>query len=483
MSRFNKNQTTPATQTTNLAGGVAYTEKPELALVSLLLTSFAQDQFYRTANETFIALKNLLAQVDPLFAAKALIYARKVFGMRSITHVGASELSRAISGTSWGMQFFNQIVVRPDDMTEIAAYHKAQGYKLTNAMRKGFALAFGRFDAYQLAKYRGSGKGVKLTTLVTWSHPRETQLIGDEPTPIRDLMKGELVQTDTWEARVSAAGKDKLKKAAAWADLVSSRKIGYLALVRNLRNIVEDAPEILNGAAAMLMDEKLVLKSRVFPFQFATASEELLKLNTKDARVMHAAVQKAFEISVRNVPRLDGEIAVILDTSSSMTQNGARPAQIGAVFAAVLCKSNNADLYTFDEECRAVPYNIMDSMGTIVQQMIFRGGGTSFHKIIPAFRERKYKRVIVLSDMQGWTHNPGIFSRVTETFRQQWNEYRRANPQAILYSFDLAGYGTLQVPEPNTYVLAGFSEKIFAVMKGLETDPDALINTVKAVVL
>ena len=38
------------------------------------------------------------------------------------------------------------------------------------------------------------------------------------------------------------------------------------------------------------------------------------------------------------------------------------------------------------------------------------------------------------------------------------------------YSFDLAGYGTLQIPQKDVYCLAGFSDKIFDIMKYYESD-------------
>jgi 60 kDa SS-A/Ro ribonucleoprotein len=94
MARFNL-FTRKRNQTVNLAGGNAFAQSPKMQLASLLLTSFAQDQYYRSANQSFDELKALLAKVEPEFAAKAAIYARTVYGMRSITHVLAAELAPA----------------------------------------------------------------------------------------------------------------------------------------------------------------------------------------------------------------------------------------------------------------------------------------------------------------------------------------------------------------------------------------------------
>ena len=66
MSRFNQNS--EGTKTVNLAGGEAYKQTPELELISILLTSFANDSFYRSANDTFDRLKELVRICDKKFA-------------------------------------------------------------------------------------------------------------------------------------------------------------------------------------------------------------------------------------------------------------------------------------------------------------------------------------------------------------------------------------------------------------------------------
>lgn len=117
----------------------------------------------------------LLAKNDAEFAAKAAIYARTKFGMRSITHLLAGELAKYATGKEWAKSFYEQIVYRPDDMTEIMAYYfNTQKLKLPNAMKKGFAAAFDKFDGYQLAKYRNANKDLKLVDVVNLIHPKPT---------------------------------------------------------------------------------------------------------------------------------------------------------------------------------------------------------------------------------------------------------------------------------------------------------------------
>lgn len=473
MSRFNT--AAQGTKTTNLAGGQAYIQSAELELISILLTSFANDQFYRPANDSFKRLKELVKQCDKKFVAQAAVYARTQFGMRSISHVVASELARYLSGETWGKDFYTAVIHRPDDITEILAYHFANKQKESNAMRKGLAKAFDKFDQYTLAKYRSPNKKVSLVDAVNIVHPVPTEKNAEA---ITALVKGSLRSFNTWETELTAAGqaasteeeKEGLKK-AAWTRLIKERRIGYFALLRNLRNIIEQAPDVLTDACDLLADEKLISKSLVLPFRFTTAYEEIEKMSGGNkVRQVLVALNKAVDIAVRNVPRYEGDTLVVLDVSSSMS---GKPSRIGSLFSAVLVKSNNADFMTFDGDARYANINPNDSTITLAKAMRFSGGSTNFHAIFQT-ANRKYDRIIILSDMQGWVgpHAPvGTF-----------DEYkRRYNANPVVYSFDLNAYGTMQLPEEKVFAIAGFSDKIFEVMKLLETDKQALINAIKKV--
>ena len=468
MSKFNTTKTTPTT--TNLAGGVAYEMSNEMALVSLLLTSFGDDKYYTKASDEFSRLEAHIEACDKHFVAQAIVFARTVFGMRSITHVAASLLAKHIGGEEWGSRFFTRVVRRPDDMTEIVAYHKMRGQKLSNAMKRGFAKAFEGFDRYQISKYRGEGKNVKLVDIVNLCHPVESDFNGGA---ISALVKGELKQEETWEALLSQAGSDKNKKREVWHSLIDAKKLGYFALLRNLRNIIQLGDnELTNKTYCALTNENLIAKSLVLPFRFDTAYEEMRKLGFNEAM---RQVSRACEISCKNVPKLAGKTLVALDVSGSMM---GRPSQIGSLFAAVLAKSNDVDVMTFDDFARYVAFNPDDSLMTIKSSFRFTGGGTNFNSVF-AEANKRYDRIILLSDMQSWNNTRwgGNAREGIKYYRHTWN------PACKFYSFDLAGYGTLSIPERDTYCLAGFSDKIFDIMANLEADKDAMLNEIKKITL
>ena len=270
MSKFNTIIKKSPTKTKNLAGGDAYQQSKELELISILLTSFTSDDFYRNQEDTIKRLKEVLSTVDPLFAAKAAIFARDKFGMRSITHVMASEIAKSISGKDWAKNFYDKIIVRLDDMTEIVSYYinnntDKSNPKFPNSMKKGFASAFDRYDEYHISKYKGENKEVKLVDVVNLVHPTPTERNSNA---LESLIKGNLKNTQTWESKLSLAGQstegdvDHLKS-NAWKELISEKKLSYFAALRNIRNIINQAPDQIDGLCDILTNEKLIKSSRV----------------------------------------------------------------------------------------------------------------------------------------------------------------------------------------------------------------------------
>ncbi len=482
MAKFNTTQKAPKTLTTNIAGGKAYKESNELALTSMLLTSFVNDQFYKSGNDTLKDLRALIKTVDPEFTAKAAIYARDRFGMRSITHALAGELTSELKGSEVAKNFYDKVVVRVDDMTEILSYYLSyktdkENPKFPNALKKGFAKAFDKFDDYQIAKYQGKNKDIKLVDLVNIVHPVPNDANRES---LSLLIKDELKSKDTWEAKLSNAGQvaesdedlSKLKS-DVWSDLISSRKIGYFALLRNLRNIINQSPDSIDIACELLTDEKMIKKSRVLPFRFLTAYDEIFKLTSSTStRKVLVAINNALEISVSNVPKLKGETIVVVDTSSSMR---GKASEIASLFGAILAKANNCDIMTFERTAHYQSYNPLDSVLSIRDSFVYNGGGTNFSNIFRTL-DKPYDNIIILSDMQGWL---SIY-----TPKAECDEYRRRfNINPHIYSWDLAGLGTLQFPENQVYCLAGFSEKVFDIMAMLKEDRNALLNEIRAIEL
>jgi len=482
MSKFNQTVVKPTTKTTNLAGGEAYKASNELALVSLLLTSFVSNQFYRTADQSLEELKKYIKTMNNKeFIAKSAIFARDEFGMRSITHALAGELASELTGKEWGKNFYEKVITRVDDMTEIMSYYLANKTdknhpKFPNSLKKGFAKAFDKFDGYQIGKYRGENKEVKLVDVVNLVHPVPTERNKEA---LNSLVNGALKNTKTWESMLSQAGQmaqdeDDLSrlKADAWSELILNKKLGLMAVLRNLRNILTQSPDMIPSVCEILTNVNAIKKSRVLPFRFNTAYEEVSKLgNDKNVRDLLQAISKALDISTINVPKFEDTLFVI-DVSGSMS---GKPSEIASLFAAMFAKVNNCDVMTFANNANYVGYNPNDSILTIKNSFKFTGGGTNFRSIFQT-ANKAYDRVIILSDMAGWIgHTTPV---------KEFNDYKKKfNCNPYVYSWDLQGYSTLQFPESKVFCLSGFSEKVFDIMKLMEEDKQALYNRINSIVL
>lgn len=469
------------TKTVNLAGGNAFQESPKLEFVSTLLTTFLKDSYYRKEEDTADRIVELIPQVGGLFAAKAAVYARTKFGMRSVSHLVAASIAKTVKGENWTKNFFDKIVYRPDDMMEIlACYYKSGAKNEPNALKKGFAKALQRFDAYQIAKYKKSDAEVSLVDVVNLVHPAHTDAIAA-------LVAGTLKPADTWETKLTQAGQKGESeteitelKGKAWADLLKEKKLGYFALLRNLRNITQQAPEMVKEACKMLEDEKLIKKSLVLPFRFLSAYKELE--SERGTSLILKSLSKALEISFQNIPKFEGKTLVVVDHSGSMGSGMDSYFGKAAIFGIAMAKANDSDFMHFGSYAKYLSFDPTNSTLSLSEWLDGQNSGknavehgTDFYTIFEA-ANRKYDRIMIFSDMQGWERGGAPTEQV--------NAYKaRFNADPLIYSIDIAGYGTMMFPERNVFCLAGWSDKIFDTMKFLETDKEALIKEVEAIIL
>lgn len=474
----------------NQAGGESYQQSPKLELASLLVTSFVQDKYYRSGSEEVKRLYELLDQVDPLFAAKAAKFARDEFGMRSISHIVAGELAARVKGEQWTRPFYKSVVIRPDDIIEILSYYLAvHGKPIPNPLKDGLAKAFDKFDRYQIAKYRKDTHAFSLVDAVNLLHPKPTDRNADA---LADLVAGTLRNEATWEAQQSIAGQEMVgatqeerqeAKADVWAGLIEEGRMPYMALVKNLRNILKTGDRTLIAKAATQLVEDSPGDHRVLPFRYIDALNAIREDNVAYPGIteMVSAISTALDISFKNVPQLDGDTLIAVDGSGSMagfgySKNQRRPLHSAALFAAALYKaSKNPDLVVFSSNSRNVVLNPADSTLTIADQIVKSAPrqGTNFHSVFE-WANKPYDRIVFLSDEQGWIG----YRAPTGTLREYEKTYQC---KPYIYSIDVAGYGNMQFPEDRILATAGFSEKTFDIMGKLEADRQALVNRIEQV--
>src|SRR5262245_21667729 len=193
-----------------------------------------EDAFYVDGKTIAEQIREAGATVPPDVAAALAIEAREQFRLRHAPLWIVREMARRHAGSSLVGDTLARVIARPDEIGEfVALYWKDKREPLSAQAKKGLAKAFGKFDRYQLAKYAKGGT-VRLRDVMFLTHPKP----GEEAAGVFCEIADDAISAKdagTWEARLSA-GED---KQAAFGDLLRSGRLGYLALLRNLRNMVE----------------------------------------------------------------------------------------------------------------------------------------------------------------------------------------------------------------------------------------------------
>lgn len=120
---------------------------------SVLATLLWEDQFYEDGQSIADRIRSLSAQVDPNTVASLAVEAREVQHLRHVPLLLASSL--APRGGSVVGDTIARVIQRPDELAEFLAIYWGNGrVPLSKQVKRGLAMAFTKFDGYQLAKYR-----------------------------------------------------------------------------------------------------------------------------------------------------------------------------------------------------------------------------------------------------------------------------------------------------------------------------------------
>jgi TROVE domain-containing protein/VWA domain-containing protein len=303
--------------------------------------------------------------------------------------------------------------------------------------------------------------------------------------PMLDDRRLELAAAGQWEWLLSWLGEAPadagLPKADQWRLILP--QLGYMALIRNLRNL--DEAGITDKEAATLADRiadpEQVRRSRQFPFRFLSAY-----LNAPSLRWGHA-LEQALDAATANIPELPGRTLILIDTSASMRQALSRKSAMSMVQAAALFglatgtrNRDRADLYGFADgqfrvERSAYRLSLLKSVEAFTRRIGQVGHGT---RIAEAVRTtyRGHDRVMIFTDMQtfpdrhGWGRHVGDVSASVPA-------------RVPVYGFNLVGYRHSPMPAGfgNRHELGGLTDATFSLIPNIETGLAARWPWVEAV--
>lgn len=354
-----------------------------------------EDQFYESGQSIGDRIASLVKLVPAAEVAALAIHARTNLHLRHAPLLLVRELARGntVERNLIG-RTLSEVIQRADELSEfLAIYWRDKRQPLSKQVKLGLAHAFTKFSAYQLAKYRGDDKAVKLKDVLFLCHAKPKDEAQAEVW--KKLIDGTLESPDTWEVALSA-GADKKE---TFERLIREQKLGYLALLRNLRKMSEVGCDESLIRAALSAGAK---GSKALPFRFIAAARAAPRFEPQ--------LDAAMQIAVEELPKLPGMTTILVDVSGSMDQPLSQKSDLQrvdaacglAIMARELC--DNCRVFAFSNLVAEVPARRGMGLADAIQHSMAHGGTNLGHAIETVNLMVKYDRLIVVTDEQ--SHDP-----------------------------------------------------------------------------
>ncbi len=522
----------------NRAGQQAFSRSLEEDTLAVLTTQTLSNTFYVGQKELakeFVEVIRKMSDKDPVFLAKALIYARNKGLMKLAPTVGLAVLSenKTDKGKRAFSQAFRHVIRIPDDLREFVELIRTGsfgGKKAMMGVRKIVVQNWLRhMSEYHALKYgSANSEGITLRDILRLTHPLPKVLdrhkdgkgpsydrlrsgaqaelfgwlvkgwekIGTEPSPTNALVWAfeKLKRSEDEKEIISLVKKYKLpwevvvpavKKMSKgiWTALLDG--MPYMALLRNLntmeRHEVLKDDAIVKDIAKRLSDPEAVAKCKQLPFRFWNAEKAY-----KGPRPIVDAIHDAMEQSFVNMPEIKGmKVGISPDSSGSMgskvsDKGEATYADVANLFAAALFKKcEDVDLLPFDTDVYPEKGRVTkrSSILGIADKLRGHGGGTEIGAPLKYYRQNRIKLDvwIGITDAEDWAGR-GFVSEL-EAYRQQ------INPKLKCFLVTIAPYrdGLTPVNYPDVWCTYGWSDSILKYIGLVLSGGAGQVDDVKAI--
>jgi hypothetical protein len=359
-----------------------------------------EDQFYEDGVAIAERIGALVPKVKAETVAALAIAAREDMKLRHAPLLIVREMARHETHRALVADTLERVIQRPDELCEFLAIYWADALgpmqqrkkaAVSAQAKKGLARAFAKFDAYQLAKYDRDG-AVRLRDVLFLVHAKPKDK--DQEKLWKQLIDGTLASPDTWEVALSA-GADKKE---TFERLIAEKRLGALALLRNLRGmqVAGVAKKTITKALADMRTE------RVLPYRFIAAAQA--------APDLEAELEAAMFGAIKGHAKLRGKTRLLIDVSGSMDGAMSGRSEMRRIDAAcglaVLAReiAEEVEIFTFSNEVKKTPprrgFALRDAIVSSQPHM-----GTELGKAVTAIDQRGV-RLIVFTDEQAHDRVP-----------------------------------------------------------------------------
>lgn len=327
----------------NYAGTAVKSISDKEQLVRMTLANMLwENQFYLDGQKAADILVKLVAKVDAEYVSKLAIMARTTFKLRHIPLLLTRELARK---SQLSANTLNAVIQRPDEMSEfLSIYWKEGKVPLSNQVKKGLALAFSKFKEYSLAKWDKNSAAVRMRDVMFLCHPKPANEA--QEALFKRVASQTMVTPDTWETELSAGA----NKCITFTRLMNEKKLGALAFLRNLRNMLQSGV----SEATIRAYAKTVDVTNVLPFRYIAAARIVPQFEDMLEGMMFQ--------SMGYMTKLKGKTVLLIDVSGSMfgTKISAKSDLDrfdAAAALAILCREicEEVEIYSFSGVAVRVP--------------------------------------------------------------------------------------------------------------------------------
>jgi hypothetical protein len=458
---------------------------------TLLSASLSSEDPVQAASSLTL-LREAVLQGDPEFLATLAIYLREKRNFRDFSFLLTAELA-ALYDTEETGALVGRIVQQAAEVPGWLHYYartvrKRQGPG--RAVRKHLSVLFNRLDEYQLGRYSAEVRE-GLRQALQWLQPKaagraQKLLFGR-------MLRGQVPVRATWEQEWHALHQQHYDSPEQrqvvlrdkWKEGISSFRIGYTALLDNLKPMLcagvsgkalKLAAEYLGNAAAAGPDGQS-------PLRLLKVYRALQRLDQGGAGMLIEALEQASFHSSWNRSDFGRQAVsvVAIDVSNSMKRpvggyDGIQRFDIGPLLA-FSWKSRGDQVITGIigntwRPIEASPHSILSAVDQFRRHEGEAGYAINAWLLLQdLLRKRQIAdNILIFTDCRLW--NNRTFNQPAGTdLGDWWRQYRReVAPGARLYLFDLAGYGVrpLEILEDDVYCIAGWQDRIFDVLQTLQ---------------
>lgn len=356
---------------------------------SVLSCLLWESEFYEDGQSIADRIAETAAQVSETDLAALADEARNTHNLRHVSLLLAVELAKR--GGPIVSSTIERVIARADELSEFLSLYWRNGKTpISKQVKRGLASALYKFDAYQLAKYDRE-KAIRIRDVLFMVHAKPKD---DAQAEIwKQLVDGTLPSPDTWEVALSG-GADKRE---TFERLLRENNLGYLALLRNLRNMVEAGVDEELIRIALLARKGA---QRVLPFRYVAAARAVPRLEP--------VIDQALAAAIEAQPTLPGRTVVLVDVSGSMTDRLSSKSDLTRMdAAAALASLIKGDLRVFsfsDTVVEVAPRRGMAGVDAILHSQPY--SGTNLAGAIAAInRDVSHDRLIVITDEQSTSYS------------------------------------------------------------------------------